>query len=681
MTGLKDKQVNRTDFKTDMPQRTPDQQTVKFPKTEHLALALKATSDGIWVWDIDTGDAFFSNQYYRMLGYEPDEFPAHYDSWVGLLHPNDLEKTQAMIQKHIENQSESYEVEFRLRAKTGDWVWILGRGNVVEWDDDGHPLRLVGSHVNIDTRKRAEEKLAEYQKQLEAMVKERTIALEQTSSLLEATFDAIPDVLGVQDGQHHIIRYNAAGYAFLNMSHEEVEGKRCFELIGRKKECDICATSLCYQTKKPASVERYEEALDVWLDVRAYPIFDDEGNLVKVIEHLRDITANKKAEAENRKLHKQLQNTQKIEALGTLAGGIAHDFNNLLMSIQGRISLLAVDMVPSDPAGEHIDAIEEYIRSATNLTKQLLGFARGGKYEVKPIDLNKLVTMNAAMFGRTRKDMQIHVKTSARNITVDADRRQIDHVLLNIFINAWQAMGSGGRMYIETDVDTLDETFCAPYNSEPGRYARISITDTGVGMDKSVREKIFDPFFTTKQKERGTGLGLASAYGIIKNHDGFINVYSQVGQGTTFNIFLPVSEKTAYEEPAADKKLVKGNETVLLVDDEQAIIDVCQAMLKKLGYRVYAALSGVQAIDTVKERMNDIDLVILDLIMPGMDGGQVFDVIRSMAPAIPVILSSGYAINGQANRVMQKGCEGFIQKPFNFAQLSQAIRKILDNAH
>ena len=652
----------------------------QIPKEAHLALALEATSDGIWVWHIPSGETYFSSRYYTMLGYEPNEFPANYDAWVNLLHPDDAQKTRKIIQDHFDNRNGVYELEFRLRTKSGKWLWILGRGKVVEWAEDGQPLRLVGSHVNIDSRKRAEQKLAQYREHLEVMVRERTEALEQTTSLLEATFNAIPDVLGVQDDRHHIIRYNAAGYDFLKMDHAEVAGRRCFELIGRTAECDLCATSECYRTKKPASVERYEEALDAWLDVRAYPILDENGKLVKVIEHLRDITASKRAEAENRKLLKQLQNTQKMEALGTLAGGIAHDFNNLLMGIQGRISLLASEIAPSGDAREHVAAVEEYVRSATHLTKQLLGLARGGKYDVQPTDLNRLVTESATMFGRTRKEMRIHLKTTDAPVVVEVDTGQIEQVLINIFINAWQAMDAGGELYIETRVDRPDDAYCQVHQVAPGVYAKVSITDTGIGMDASVRQKIFDPFFTTKEKGRGTGLGLASAYGILKNHGGFITVYSEAGEGSTFNIYLPISAKAAQPRKVAAEDIATGTETILLVDDEDMIIDVCQAMLQKLGYKVFVARGGEEAVEWVRNRSHEIDLVILDLIMPGMDGGRAFDQIREVAPGLPVLLSSGYAVNGQATRIMEKGCDGFIQKPFNFTRLSRKIRSVLDGA-
>jgi len=405
-------------------------------------------------------------------------------------------------------------------------------------------------------------------------------------------------------------------------------------------------------------------------DINLRPVTMENMNQFVIYE---DIT-------EKTKLERQLQQTQKFEAIGTLAGGIAHDFNNLLMGIQGRASLMSVDLEPSHPDSEHIKAIEDYIRSATDLTKQLLGFAQGGKYEVRPIDINELLIESATMFGRTKKEIRIHTKLQNPPPVVAADLRQIEQVLLNLYVNAWQAMPNGGELYLETKIVTLDDAYCKSHQAKPGRYAMVSVTDTGIGMDKSTCQRIFDPFLTTKEKARGTGLGLSSAYGIIKNHAGIIAVYSEVGQGTTFNIYLPISHSAAYRDAPAKTELIKGSETVLIVDDEEMVIKVAQAMLEKLGYRVVVAKDGEQAVDTVKRKGDDIDLVILDLIMPGIKGDKAFDLIHDIHPAMPVILSSGYSLNGQAHDIMQRGCNGFIQKPFNLSELSQKVRKILDEA-
>jgi len=394
-----------------------------------------------------------------------------------------------------------------------------------------------------------------------------------------------------------------------------------------------------------------------------------DGHLVR-LQIATDITDLKLME-------QQIQQSQKFEAIGTLAGGIAHDFNNLLMGIQGRALLLSVDL-KSGSGLEHTRAIEDYIRSATDLTKQLLGLARGGKYEVKPTDLNELLRNSANMFGRTKKEIQIHTKMESDPLVVEVDQGQIDQVLLNLFVNAWQAMPKGGDLYLETQIVEIDDFYIKSYNIKPGRYALASVTDIGVGMTQDIQQQIFDPFFTTKEKGRGTGLGLASAYGIIKNHDGIITVDSEVDRGTTFNIYLPLSDQMTCDEVSIEGELITGTEKLLLVDDEAMILDVGQAMLEKLGYHVMVADGGQKALDTIQIKGDNIDLVILDLIMPGMDGGAVFDSIKELFPYMPVMLSSGYAINGQASEIMQKGCNGFVQKPFNISELSKKVREILD---
>ncbi|MFH1489689.1 MAG: ATP-binding protein [Pseudomonadota bacterium] len=259
------------------------------------------------------------------------------------------------------------------------------------------------------------------------------------------------------------------------------------------------------------------------------------------------------------------------------------------------------------------------------------------------------------------------------------DRGQIEQVLLNLFVNAWQAMpDGGGELYLETENVVLDEVYARTFGGAGGNYVKISVTDTGVGMDRQTREKIFDPFFTTKEKGRGTGLGLASAYGIIKNHGGMIKAYSEIGHGTTFNIYLPASPKTVLEERDISGELLTGSGTALLVDDEEIIIDVGKQILSRLGFEVMAAHGGEEALDIYRKNKDVIDIVVLDMIMPGMGGGAVYDRLKEIDPQVRVLLSSGYSINGEASEILGRGCDGFIQKPFDMRVLSKKISEILD---
>ena len=381
---------------------------------------------------------------------------------------------------------------------------------------------------------------------------------------------------------------------------------------------------------------------------------------------------------EEKQLKKQLQQAQKMESIGTLAGGIAHDFNNLLMGIQGRISLMFLDTDLIHSHFEYLKEIEYYIMSAKNLTKQLLDIARSGKYEVKPTDMNEIINHSSEMFGQTKKEVIIQTSYQSDIWTVEVDRPQIEQVLLNLYVNAWQAMSGSGELYLRTQNVSFNDDDVNLHGLEPGRYVKISVTDTGVGIDEAIQHKIFEPFFTTKEVNRGTGLGLASAFSIIKSHGGVINVHSKKGKGATFNIFLPASDKKLVKKENFNKKVLKGAETVLLVDDEDMILYVGRDLLEKLGYKVLIANSGKETIKIYKKFWKEIDIVIMDIVMPRMGGEELYNKLKKINPEIKVLLSSGYDLNGLAGKILSRGCNGFLQKPYKIKALSQEIRKILD---
>lgn len=619
----------------------------------------------------------------------------------------------------------------------------------------------------------------------------------EATLMLEAMLNAIPDIIGVQDSNRRILRFNQAGYEFFGQREEDINGRRCFELIDQASPCENCAARQTLETNEPAQVEKYIASKGVWMDIRAYPIRDMDGRVFRIVEHWRDITELKRSEAnlveseekyrllvenaneaififqdgdfkfsnhkarevahrlamasarkplteyvfpddrkdasdhlvsrlngqetkpgalsfrlidpeneviwvemhtvnirwkgqpatlnfmrditQNKVLERRFQEAQRMESLGTLAGGIAHDFNNLLMGIQGNVSLMYLD-VENDPAlVEKLKNIEDCVDSGSRLTKQLLGFARGGKYVVKPIDMNQVLQNSAEMFGRTRKAIKIHGDYQADLWTVMADSSQIEQVLVNLFLNAWQAMNGTGDLYLTTRNLVLDEIFVKPFEVQPGRYVKISVTDTGIGMDEATQRRIFEPFFTTHEPGRGTGLGLASVFGIVKNHNGLITVKSQLGKGSTFEVYLPGSDKDPEVEMPVLEPIELGSETLLLVDDEEYIIDVAKLMLEGLGYSLLIANSGGSAVEIFAENQAKISLVILDMVMPDMDGEEVFRRLREINPDTKVLFASGYYVMEQAQSLLQSGVSDFLQKPFNMQQLSTKIRKMLDN--
>ncbi|NOY68469.1 MAG: PAS domain S-box protein [Deltaproteobacteria bacterium] len=393
----------------------------------------------------------------------------------------------------------------------------------------------------------------------------------------------------------------------------------------------------------------------------------------------RDITR-------QRHLERHLIQSQKMEAIGSLAGGVAHDINNILGGINGNISLLLKGMPENDPAFQRLSDMETYIKSGSRLTRQLLGMARPGKSEIKPEDITAIVHETAQIFSRTHKNIRVIPEYDAKNAWTNVDAGQIEQVFLNLMVNAGHAMPNGGSIYLQTKRIDLEETEASAFGITPGNYIRISVTDTGVGIKEEVLPKIFEPFFTTRSKEEGTGLGLYTAYRVIRENNGHITVYSKPENGTTFNLYLPESEKQPANEKNGDGKnraiprILTGTETILLVEDEQDILDIGKEMLEAMGYTVITANSGNQAISIFKADHGKIDMVILDLMLPDKSGGEVFSEIKAVRPDVRALLASGFAKNGKAAELLAAGCRGFIQKPYNISQLSSAIRKILDTA-
>jgi two-component system cell cycle sensor histidine kinase/response regulator CckA len=481
-----------------------------------------------------------------------------------------------------------------------------------------------------------------------------------------------------------IITDHVGNIQYVNPAFEEISGYSRSQVINRhvslledaKQDKTIVRTMWQTlrkgETWKGRFVNKKQDGSLYEMEATISSVRNKAGEITNFVAVQRDVT-------HEVQLQRQLRQAQKMEAIGTLAGGIAHDFNNLLMGIQGNISLALLDLHPDSPLYQNLKKVEEYVSNGVELTKQLLGFARGGKYEVRLTDINHLLQEQNLLFSRANKRITFATEYAADLWLIEADQSQIEQVIFNLYMNALQAMPQEGTLTVRTENVTIDKDEFKPYRVKAGRYVKISVADTGVGMDEETLRRIFDPFFTTRDKGRGTGLGLASVYGIVKNHEGFIDAISRRGGGTRFNIFFPASQATASVQQKRPVKSSPGKDTVLLVDDEEMIIDVGSRMLAKLGFEVLTARNGAEAVAVYGKHRDKIDLVMLDMVMPQVSGGEAFDRLREINPDVKVILCSGYSIDGQARVILNRGCNAFIQKPFNLQTLSENIRAVLDD--
>jgi signal transduction histidine kinase/ActR/RegA family two-component response regulator len=387
-------------------------------------------------------------------------------------------------------------------------------------------------------------------------------------------------------------------------------------------------------------------------------------------------------EKDEERMQEELLQSQKMEAVGTLAGGIAHDFNNMLQGVLGYASLLKMKVPETDPIFKPLEVIERSAEKAAELTKQLLGFARKGKYVLEPLNLNRVVDDVFKIITRTF-DRAIEIRTALQNDiwTVEGDKAQIEHVVLNLCLNARDAMPAGGTLSITTSNRDIKEEV-PPYAFEKaGRYVVLEITDTGIGMDEEVKKHIFEPFFTTKEKGKGTGMGLAMAYGVVKNHDGFITVESELGRGSTFTLHFPAVEREVKGDAVREESLPHGKGTILVVDDEDFIRTFAREMLLKLGYSVLEASDGLDALTIYTGNKEKINMVILDLIMPKMGGEATFRKLKSIDPGVKVLISSGFGISEKTQEMMKDpSIVGFIQKPYNITEIAGVIKKALSAA-
>lgn len=800
-----------------------------------LSGILRGTNVGTWEWNVQTGETVFNERWAEIVGYTLEELsPTSIQTWRDLAHPDDLEKSEQLLEKHFKGELDYYECEARMRHKDGSWVWVLDCGRVDTWAEDGRPLHMSGTHQDITQRKRAEEQLKREQ------------------VFTQAVLDSVPGLLYLYDEEGYLVRWNKKHEEMTGYAAEELKGmhilswfaaseservaqavKRAFEtgrgeveanlitkdgravpfyltgvtlsiagksymtgigidITERKrveeqlrrnearlrnlvdilqypaattqafldfaldkaielteskigyiyfynedrrefvlnswskdvmKECTIANPQTCYELdktglwgeavrqKRPIIANDFQAAhplkkgypegharLDKFMTV---PVFSggkvvavvgvankttdytetDVLQLTLLMDSVWRVTEQRRTEEEKENLQAQLVQSQKMESVGRLAGGVAHDFNNMLNVILGHTEIMLENADPSLPFRASLEEVQKAAQRSADLTRQLLAFARRQTVAPRVLSLNEAVDGTIKMLRRLiGEGIDLAWIPATELWPVKIDPAQIEQILASLCINARDAIRGVGRITIETSNAAIDTAYCT-YHTDfvPGDYTMLAVTDNGCGMDKETIEHLFEPFFTTKNLGEGVGLGLATVYGIVKQNSGFINVYSEPGQGTTFKIYLPSCGKRPPAFPSEEhaNTTFHGQETILFVEDEPAILNLGKTILDKLGYRVLAAGTPGEAIRLAKEHAGEVHLLITDVVMPEMNGQDLAARLLSLYPNIKRLFMSGYTANIIAQHGVLDAGVHFIQKPFSTKELAAKIREVL----
>ncbi|MDL1963223.1 MAG: response regulator [Deltaproteobacteria bacterium] len=504
-------------------------------------------------------------------------------------------------------------------------------------------------------------------------------ALRESEERYRVLFETAKDAIFVSDETGRFVDVNQAACEFLGYSREEL-----LKLGPKEIDADPTGYDAFIKVRNGLTDKLTFEINQIKKDGTHLPVeitgsFFNEKGKQRALAIARDITERKKTEEEKKKLEARLHRAQKMEAIGKLAGGIAHRFNNALCVITGNLDLFEMNFPGNEKVTDYTREMKDSIRRMTRLTAQLLAYARGGKYQAKTISLRDFVRDTLLLVKHTI-DSAISVDTDLppRVCNVKADLTQMQMALSAVLINAAEAMDGKGQIRIACrNTMITDETAVDFPELKPGNYISLTITDDGKGMDEETRKRIFEPFFTTRFE--GRGLGMAAAYGIVKNHDGWISVDSELGKGTIVKIYLPAVEAIVKEHSKPKTEPIKGRGTILIIEDEEMVMEMTRKILEMLGYSVLKAKTGQEAINVAKTFDDDIDLAMLDILLPDMSGNAIYPFLMKARPDLKVIVCSGYSADGPAQEILNAGAEDFIQKPFSISKLSEKLKKTLES--
>ena len=754
---------------------------------KRFSLAMEFANDGIFDWNLETNEIYYSPGWKRMLGYEDDELPNDFTVWESLTKPEDVKRSWKMQNELINKKRDRFEIEFKMKHKDGHWVDILSRANAI-FNEDDKAVRVVGTHQDVTEKKKAEERLKKSKQIIESasdaiistdlngiitfwnsgaeklygykntevlnkpiklIYKDKDLPVlenlitdlieKKDLSSVEVTcidkdgndVDTLLSLMTIKNENQDVIelvgftkdirelkkyereikkekeraeRYlNLAGVIFvainqkgdvtlinqkgcetLGYKYSEIIEKNWFEnfipewlrddLIPVSKQLLNGDIEPIKYYENPILTKTGEEKLIAWHNTI---LKDEEGYIIGHLSAGEDIT-------EKRKMEEQLQQAQKMESVGRLAGGVAHDFNNMLNIILGNTEMAIEDIAQDHPVHGNLGEILSAAKHSADITRQLLAFSRKQTIAPKVLNLNDTIESMLRMLRRLiGEDIDLAWLPGANISQVRMDPSQIDQILANLCVNARDAIADVGKIAIETGNTNFDSAYCETHlGFKTGDFVLLAVSDDGCGMDKDTMKNLFEPFYTTKEVGKGTGLGLATVYGIVKQNDGFINVYSEPDQGTTFRIYLPQyrAETEIPEKKTADKIDMDGNETILLVEDEPPILKMTRMMLERMGYKVFAAGTPGEAIALAREHVGEIHMLMTDVVMPEMNGRDLAKNILSLHPNIKRLFMSGYTANVIAHHgVLDEGVN-FIQKPFSKQDLAIKIREVLDEA-
>jgi PAS domain S-box-containing protein len=765
-------------------------------REEHYRSLVESNSDWLWEVDLEGRYTYVSPQVQTILVYSPGDMIGR--RCTDFMPADEAEQMAALFQRVAAAAAPIVRLRNRNITRDGRIVVLETSGTPI-FDETGALKGYRGIDRDVTEREESTRDRDRLRSELERNV-----------NLLEHVLNGIPDIIGVQDAHHGIIRYNEAGYRTLGMSRDQVEGAHCFNLLGRPTPCGECPTAEAVQTGRNARIEKFVPELGLWFDARAYPVKDASGNVTYVIEHLRDITDQKQMEEQMRMesafrhavvqnaaegicachavpdypfvnftvwndhmteltgytqdeinrlgwyqsvypdpetrerassrmkamrqgehlqseewtitckdgsartlsisssaftlgdgtpqvlavmqditqrvqsekalrdQEQRLRQAEKMEAIGQLAGGIAHDFNNQLAGILGYAEMLQQSIRDRKDLRLYVSRILSSAERSARLTRQLLSFARKGPMEMEPIELRSVISDVISILHRSiDKRIEVAESFDSTPCRTRGDASQLENALLNIGINARDAMPEGGRIEFSTRVvDVAPGELLGQPPAAPGRYVRISVRDTGAGMDEATRSHLFEPFFTTKPRGKGTGLGLPAVYGIVQAHKGFITVESSLGRGTTFSIHLPAtSEPGNSTQGSVATSRRQDAIRVMLIDDEPVVVEVTSILLNTAGHRVTAWTDPEEAVEAYISNWQEVDLVLLDMVMPKLSGREVFAKIRTINPKARILLCSGYSVEGEAEQLLLQGAVGFLQKPFTREALLHKVQE------